>query len=335
MCKAAPTIALTSSSTPITVESIGNNREIQRAAMVKPPRTKGASVMRGKIILAGLIMSLSSVGAMAQDKQAVPIANDLYCSGVVSSEAIPHDTFVTTGEGSSYKITFQQGEYVYLNKGASQGVKVGDEFSAVRKTQDAISVEWSKWEFVILRKMGTMWEDEGRVRVVVVHPDNAIGQVEHACNYLQRGDILLPFVERPAPPLKSEDKFDRFAPTSGKATAMIVVGKSYISELGTNDIFYVNLGAGQGVKVGDYFRIFRYAGTEHETAYQTGRFAFDADSWAGTFGFGSVPARYKWDNTPREVVGEGIVVRTGPNSSTVLLTFGLREAFVGDYVELE
>ncbi|MGD0542988.1 MAG: hypothetical protein ABSB65_01135 [Candidatus Acidiferrales bacterium] len=291
--------------------------------------------MRGKIVLAGLILSLSGVVASAQDQTAVPIRNDLYCAGTVSTEAVPRDTFVITGEGSNYKVTFQEGDYIYVNKGANQGVKVGDEFSAIRHTEDAIKTEWTKWQFLILKKMGTMWEDEGRVRVVVVHPDASIAQVEKSCNYLQRGDILLPFAERPAPPLKSETNFDRFAPPSGKATAMIITGKGYLSELGSNDIFYVNLGSAQGVRVGDYFRIFRYTGTEHEYAYQTERFAFNVDAWAGVYGFGSVPAKYKWDNTPREVIGEGIVVRTAPNSSSVLLTFGLREAFAGDYVEIE
>jgi hypothetical protein len=291
--------------------------------------------MRGKIVLAGLILSLSGVGASAQDQAAVPIRNDLYCSGIVSSEAVPRDTLIITGEGSSYKVTFQEGDYVFVNKGASQGVKVGDEFSVIRHTEDAVKTEWTKWQFLILRKMGTLWEDEGRIRVVVVHPDTSVAQVENSCNYVQRGDILLPFAERPAPPLKSEDKFDRFAPPSGKATAMIITGKGYLSEIGSNDIFYVNLGTAQGVKVGDYFRIFRYTGTEHETSFQTKRFAFDVDSWAGVYGFGSSPAKYKWDNTPREVIGEGIVVRTAPNSSSVLLTFGLREAYAGDYIEIE
>jgi hypothetical protein len=291
--------------------------------------------MRGKIVLVGLILSLSGVAASAQNVPAVPIRNDLYCSGVVSSEAIPRDTFVISGEGSSYKITFQEGDYVFVNKGASQGVKVGDEFSVIRHTEDYTKTEWTKWQFLILRKMGILWEDEGRIRVVVVHPNTSVAQVENSCNYVQRGDILLPFAERPAPPLKSEDKFDRFAPPSGKATAMIITGKNYLSELGSNDIFYVNLGSAQGVKIGDYLRIFRYTGTEHEYAFQTKRFAFDADGWNGVYGYGSVPAKYKWDNTPREVVGEGIVVRTAPNSSSVLLTFGLREAYAGDYIEIE
>jgi len=48
-----------------------------------------------------------------------------------------------------------------------------------------------------------------------------------------------------------------------------------------------------------------------------------------------VPLSYKWDNVPREVLGEGIVTRTTPNSSTVLVPYTLRECYTGDYVEVE
>ena len=180
--------------------------------------------------------------------------------------------------------------------------------------------------------MGTVWEDEGRVKVLVVRPDVSIGQVEHACDYVQRGDILLPFTERPAPPLKSEANFDRFAPANGKPMAMVITGKKFQQQVGNEDIIYVNLGNAQGVKVGDYFRIFRYQGTQHETDYQTPRYAFDMEFHsavpdAGIYGFGSVPKKYNWSNVPREDMGEGVVLRTGPNSATVLITFCLREIF--------
>ena len=92
----------------------------------------------------------------------------------------------------------------------------------------------------------------------------------------------------------------------------------------------------QGVKVGDYFRIFRYTGTQDETAYQTPRYSFDVDGDLGpTYGFGFAPKKWNSSNVPREVLGEGIVVRVGPNSSTVLVTFSSREMYAGDYVELE
>ena len=53
------------------------------------------------------------------------------------------------------------------------------------------------------------------------------------------------------------------------------------------------------------------------------------------YGFGSTPVTYEWNNLPRQVLGEGIVLRTGPNSSTVMLTAVREEIFVGDYVEVE
>ena len=55
----------------------------------------------------------------------------------------------------------------------------------------------------------------------------------------------------------------------------------------------------------------------------------------GLAGFGAVPKKWNWSNVPREVLGEGIVVRTAPNSASMLVTYSLREILAGDYVELE
>jgi hypothetical protein len=296
--------------------------------------------MRGKIVLAGLFLALSGMVAAAQNQPNTPRTSDVYCSGLVTSESVPQDTYVITGEESETKITYDEGDYVFINKGSDQGVKVGDEFSAVRAVKDPGGIEWTKWQFAILHKMGTVWEDEGRVKVRNVRQNTAIGQVEHSCSFLQRGDILLPFAERPAPPLKSSAGFDRFAPADGKALAMVITGKGFQQQVGSNDVIYINLGNTQGVKVGDYFRIFRYQGTQHETNYQTPRYAFDLEDGmaipdAGIYGFGKVSTKYNWSNVPREDVGEGIVLRTGPNSSTVLITFCLHEIYPGDYVEVE
>jgi hypothetical protein len=296
--------------------------------------------MRGKIVLAGLVLGLTGMVATAQDRPGVPRAGDVYCSGLVTSESVPQDTYVITGEESATRITFEEGHYVYVNKGSDQGVKAGDEFSVIRAVKDPYGIEWTKWEFAILHKMGTVWEDEGRVKVIVARPSVSIGQVEHSCDSIQRGDILLPFTERPAPPLKSEANFDRFAPPNGKPMAMVITGKRFQQQVGNEDIIYVNLGNAQGVKVGDYFRIFRYQGTQHETDYQTPRYSFDQEFGmavpdAGIYGFGKVSKKYNWSNVPREDLGEGIVLRTGPNSATVLITFCLREIYPGDYVEIE
>lgn len=291
--------------------------------------------MHGKIVFAGLILALSAAGVSAQKGGQTTTQDDIYCSGVVTTESIPRDTYVVTGEGSNVKNTFVEGDYVFFNKGANQGVKVGDQFSVVREIQDPTEVEWTKWQSSILKKIGKVWADQGRLRVVVAQPDMSIAQVQNSCSYMQRGDVVLPFTERPAPPLKSEANFDRFAPPSGKPTAMVITGRYWAQSGGTNSTVYVNLGTNQGVHVGDYFRIFRYEGTEHETAYQIKHVAFEIEPSFGMAGFGSVPGKWNWGNVPREVLGEGVVVRTAPNAATMLITFSLREVLAGDYVELE
>ncbi|HTU32203.1 MAG TPA: hypothetical protein VMF66_00210 [Candidatus Acidoferrum sp.] len=293
--------------------------------------------MRGKLAFAGFVLALSASVAVAQEQSPNMVQNDLYCSGIVTSQSVPRNSYVITGQGSDHNITWSDGDYVYIDRGASQGVKVGDEFSVVRPEVDEVpDVQWTKWQDGILSKMGTVWADEGRVTAVVVQPNVSIAQVSHSCNYLQRGDIILPFAERTAPPLKSEANFDQFAPPSGKAKAMIIMGKNFQEQLGTYDVAYVNLGTSQGVHVGDYFRVFRYTGTQHEFVFQEPQFAFDvAGDWGPTFGFGAAPRKWDWSNTPREVLGEGVVLRTSPNSSTVMLTLTLKEVYSGDYVEIE
>jgi hypothetical protein len=288
--------------------------------------------MRGKLVILSLAVALASVSAKAQATQVkvrTPIPNDMYCSGVMSNQAPPQDTFLITGEGSDTKTTFQEGDFIYLNKGTSKGVHVGDEFAIVRAVDEPTREPWFKSQFVLMHALGKMWQDEGRVKVVVVAPNTSTAQIENSCEYMQRGDIAVPFAERAAPPLKPEDQFDRFAPPDGKAKAMLVTGKSFAISYGTNDIVYVNLGEGQGVHVGDYFRVFRYQDQESESAYQVRRIAFQI------YGYGGVSKDYKWDSVPREILGEGIVVRTSPNAASVLITFALKPMYAGEYVELE
>ena len=156
-----------------------------------------------------------------------------------------------------------------------------------------------------MHAIGTLWEDEGRVKVIVVQPNISIAQVENSCEYLAaRRYRCCPSSQRPAPPLKPEDKFDRFAPPSGKSKAMVVFGKHFQRGLRLRRHRLRQPRQAQGVKVGDYFRIFRYTGQQNEIAYQT-------PTWLSTcFGYGGVSKTYKWDNVPREVLGEGIVLRT-------------------------
>jgi len=251
------------------------------------------------------------------------------CSGFVADQHVPDEIRIVSGEQSNYKITFARGDYVHINRGQDKGVRVGDRFSVVRPDKDPTDVPWFKWQVKLLKAMGTPYVDAGQVRVVNVLPKVSVAQVIFSCGYMQRGDILQPYQDRPAPPFKDSGAFDHFAPVTGKPVAMVVAGKDYGQVFGKLSAVYVNLGSGQGVKVGDYFRIFRYQGSMAETVPQNKGYQYSM------FGFGSAPVRYEWNDLPREVLGEGIVINVNRNSSTMVITFSSLEVYAGDYVEIE
>lgn len=277
-------------------------------------------------ILAGVTVSL----AHAQTDSQVPLENQLYCSGIVTSDRVPTDTYVVSGEESYFRIIYSDGKLVFVNKGASQGVKVGDQFDVIREAPgDSLHVEWFRDQSKLLKAMGTTYEDEARIRVVNVQPNISTAEIVFSCGYVQRADILQPFAPRPAPMIKPAEGFDRFAPASGKAKAMIVTTRYYGELVAEGRIVYVNLGSAQGVKVGDYFRVFRFQGNSNETEYQTPNIAYQI------FGFGSSPRPYAGAELPRDILGEGVVLRVSKNASTVLITLSKRQMYPGDYVELE
>lgn len=253
----------------------------------------------------------------------------IYCANFASTDRGGEDTRLISGEQSNSKIIFSTRNYVYVNKGAAQGVRVGDRYSVIRPDTDPIDVQWFKWQEHLKKAMGTFYKDTGQLKVINVQPNVSTAEVIFTCDYMQRGDIVRPFQERPAPPYKPAEQFDVFAPVSGKSVGMLVFGKDFTQSYGRYSTVYVNLGTNQSVRVGDYLRVFRYQGSKAETLSYYGDYQYKI------YGFGSTPQAYKWNDLPREILGEGIVISVSPNSCTLFVTYSRREMFAGDYVEIE
>jgi hypothetical protein len=268
-------------------------------------------------------------GAKAQEIEQHPTPGQIYCSGLLTSTPISQESYMITGEESDTKIAFDQGDYVYINRGAAQGAREGEEFLVIRAIDNPMYINWYHWQSFDIRALGKVWEDEGRIRVVKALANVSIAQIEESCDYMQRGDIVQSFEERPSPAIQPASHFERFAAPEGGPEGRVVMGKSFDITLGMNSIAYVNLGQAEGVNVGDYLRFVRYPERTHEVLYQTSDMTFRVE------GFGSAPGRHSWQNVPREVLGEGVVLRTGPQSASVLITFSLREIEAGDFVEVE
>ena len=295
--------------------------------------------MRAKIaalcLLIGAGAGVCSAQAPAENANAPsntpagqPSYTKVYCSGFLKDTKLPDDARIVSGEQIGYKVTFAQGERVYLNQGSDKGVRVGDRFVVVRATQDP-STEWFRGQFKLTKAIGILYEDLGQVKVVNVLPKTSIAEITFSCDYMQRGDIVRPFEERPVPPYKELGPFDHFAPVSGKPVGMMVTSIDFQQSEGQGSTIYINLGAAQGVKVGDYVRFFRYQGKLDEFAPQTRGYQTEL------YGFGSSPVHYQGKDLPREVLGEGIVLNASRNGSAVLITFSSADIYTGDNVEIE
>jgi hypothetical protein len=281
-----------------------------------------------------LILLLGAGVSAAQRSEAVakanqPDASQVNCAGFFTDQKVGGEIYIASGEESEFRSTFNNGEYVHINRGINQGVKEGDLFSVVRREGDPSSVSFFKWQPKLLKAMGEPYADLGQLKVVKVQAKTATAEIVFSCMPIQRGDIVLPFQPRTVGPFKDASKFDHFAPVSGKPVAMIVTGKEGSQAVGQHDTVYINLGTAQGVKLGDYFRVFRHQGSRSESTPTEKDYQFKL------YGFGSAPQRFEWNDLPREILGEGIVLNLSKNSSTVLLTYSSKEIYAGDYVEIE
>jgi hypothetical protein len=285
--------------------------------------------MRARLAALSLFVFIGAGICSAQTALPQVSHSTIYCSGFISDQRVPDATRLVSGEESNVKIVFGRGDYVTINRGQDKGVRVGDRYSVVRAEEDPLPVNWFKWQAKLIKAMGIRYLDAGQLRIVNVQAKTAIAEVTQSCDYMQRGDIVLPFQERPEPTFKDPSAFDHFAPISGKPVAMVVGGRDYQQSAGQGNTVFVNLGTQRGVKVGDYFRIFRYQGTLADLLPQTKGFQ------DRLYGFGSSPGRYNWNDLPREVLGEGIVINVSRNSSTVFVTYSSADVYAGDYIEIE
>ncbi len=292
--------------------------------------------MRAKLA-AFCVSILASAGVCAAQTPAAtpspsgqPDYSKVYCSGFVSDPKVPDDIRVISGEQSNYKIIFARGDYVYVNRGAQQGVKLGDVYAIVRPDKDEAN-EWFYGQEKATKRMGIIYRDIGQIRIVSLQPETSIAEILFSCDSMQRGDVARPFVERPIPPYRDASKFDIFAPVSGKPVGRIMSAYDWHQALGNGNAAYVDIGASKGVKVGDYVRFFRYQTSKDDISAKAG----EQDMQYKVYGFGSAPKKYTGKDLPREILGEGIVLNVSKDAATVLVTYGREEAYTGDYAELE
>src|SRR5579863_4468985 len=269
-----------------------------------------------------------------------PTYADLYCAGFISKQTLPDANYVVGGLQTPTTTKFTRGDMIYLQGG---GYSAGAEYEIVRALRDVNEYETFPGQKKLLKATGQPYEEVGRVRVVDTRSHTAIGQIEYSCDGINPGDTTMPFTEKPTFSYHTPIKFDRFLPPSNKLTGRIVMAKDFDSSLGTGHKVYMNVGANQGVKIGDYFRAVRFYDADLKDPVDTLSFkaALAEDTQLKTpsvdphmFTKSNGPVIHVRD-LPRRSVGEIVVIGVTPTTATGMIIFALEDVHAGDGVEID
>ncbi len=269
-----------------------------------------------------------------------PTNADINCAGFISKDRLPDANYINGGLQTPTSTKFETGELVYL---AGGGYQAGQLYEIVREMRDVNEYEIYAGQHKVVAAAGHPYGEIGRVRIVDTRQHSAIAQVEFSCDPINPGDVAMPYVEKPPVAFHVPGHFDRFAPANGKLSGRIVLGKDFDLVLGTGMKLYLNLGANQGVKVGDYFRVVRsYTATLNDPvdslSFKTWTSedtqmrppTFEANRLTKTKGVNIHVA-----DLPRRAVGEVVVLNVTPTSSSAMVVFALEDVYAGDTVELD
>lgn len=287
----------------------------------------------------------------------VPVAgsNNLLCGGFIQYAPAPNDRQIVGAEEEQEQQAYAQGDYVYINTGARDGVREGEEFVVVRPRGQYQSKRSGKSGW-----LGVYTQEVGIVRVVKVKDQVSVALVKMACDNLLLGDLLRAAPQRAAPLARADSKFDRFAEPSGKQNGRIVLARDGREVLSRDQIVFIDLGTEDNVKPGDYLTIYRPVGHGNITHYRdydvssAAISGFESEEYKGGQ-FSNKVQRVKEANTtgiygptvsipsvksnrppmPRKIVGEMVVLSVQQRTATAVITVVAQEILTGDFVEVQ
>ncbi|MCA1591989.1 MAG: hypothetical protein LC754_04935 [Acidobacteria bacterium] len=290
------------------------------------------------------------------EKAPAPVAHEseVACGGFIT-QAPPSTQFEIVGsEEEQEQRLYSEGDYVFINAGASEGMKVGQEFSAVRPR--------GRFKSTFSKKKGSLGiytQELGWLRVVRVRNHVSVAFVVHSCDNLLNGDLLRAVQQRLTPASRQDAVLDRFAEPTGKQTGRIVLARDGREALTRDDVVFIDLGAEDNVKPGDYLTVFRPAGkgiiveygaeitANARRGYESnhfhgGKLSNQAqrlkDPGAGMLHSETVTTpgiRKRRPPVPRKIVGEIVVLHVEGRTATAVLTRVAQEVHPGDFVELQ
>jgi hypothetical protein len=171
--------------------------------------------------------------------------SDLNCSFYMHEEGkLLPDIQVIGAERMNEKSLFEDGDLIYINKGAADGLEIGQLFLTVGLRAK-------------VAKLGTVMERHGRARIVRLEDRMATAKVEKGCGTIQIGDFLLPF-EQDAGEMGKDLGFGDMDPNASKHGKVVYIENDF-HIAGSGQWALIDLGRQHCVQIGDQLNIFHQA----------------------------------------------------------------------------
>ena len=292
------------------------------------------------IFFVGSVTS-SVVARQQSSNQPEPLAkrSDIYCTGFIADNQPRPDLQVVGAERENIKVTFSQGDVVFLNRGRGAGINPGAVYYIVRPV-GAVNHPFTK------KHLGYLVRELGLLRVVEVGNQTSTAEITVSCDTVEFGDLLKPYEEYNGPNAGESRPLPRFGEGSGGTIGQIVMAPGFHENLSANRVVYIDLGTRQDVHAGDVFTIYREIGAgegitktprdkvvnRRSDGYNSDRFRGGEYSIQGT----RVPLEEvmrERPTLPRKVLGELVVLKCEKGASVALITRTTAEVQIGDMVE--
>ena len=289
-----------------------------------------------------------------QAAQSVAGSANLYCSGFIQYAPAPNDLQIVGGLEEQSKRIYGQGDYVYINAGAQQGVHVGQEYIVIRPR--------GQWRSRLSKKkgyLGVYTQEVGSLRVLRVQGQVSLAEVATSCDNLLLGDLLMDAPQRVAPLRRPQENLDRFADPTGKQKGRIVMARDTREMLSRDQVVFIDLGTEDNVKPGDYLTVYRPLGKGNITNFRdeeitpSANDGFQSDTFKGGE-FSNKAQRVQHTDTPiygpmittpkikdrrppmpRKIVGEMVILSVQQRTATAVITRVAQEIHTGDFVEVQ
>lgn len=277
--------------------------------------------------------------------------NNLYCAGYIQNSPVNTNFQIVGGKDERSRYNYAQGDYIYINRGASSGARVGDVLSVIRPRGKF------KSDFSKKGNLGIYVEEVGNLEIVTVKQDVSVARIKNSCQSFLLGDLVQPMTVRDSPSFEQRPALDVFAASSGKSSGRIVMARDGREAVSREEIVYIDLGAEDNVRVGDYLTIFRPLGKGNvlrpydevslnntnidygSKVYKGTIFSNQAPRKAGSNAEGSIvktsKAKKGRPGNLREVVGEMVILNVKERTATAIITRGVTEIHTGDMVEVQ